>query len=73
VYEDFTDQTFLLLENLLANLSNEDSGGSLLTSFNDVDISSAVTYHFRVCDLRLALPQTAQNVLILPSSLLVHG
>lgn len=48
VYEDFTEQTLLLLEGIAASLPNHDGGASLLTSFNDVEISSAITYHFRV-------------------------
>lgn len=47
-YEDFADQTFSLLEELATSLSKHDDGNLLLTTFNDLGISSAITFHFRV-------------------------
>ena len=52
VYSDFADEAFTLLDGLATSLTNPDPDhndeASLLTSFNDVGVASAITYHFRV-------------------------
>lgn len=49
VYEDFAEVTFDLLEQTAASLPHHDGGASLLASFNEPSIWSAISYHFRVC------------------------
>ena len=48
-YQDFVDETMKLL---LKTAASFDDGTAILASFNDLDVSSAITYHFRVGFLR---------------------
>ena len=53
VYEDFTEATFDLLRQTAASLPSHDGEARILTAFNDTEISSQITYHFRVRSLLL--------------------
>lgn len=55
VCEDFSDETFALLQDLVTKLPNHDGGQSILAAFNDAETSTAITYHFRVRSELLAV------------------
>ncbi|KAI9796063.1 MAG: hypothetical protein M1835_004729 [Candelina submexicana] len=47
-YEDFVEETILLLRSTAASIPVTDGGAALLNSFNDPNISNAIITHFRL-------------------------
>ncbi len=47
-YEDFVEETILLLRSTAASIPVTDGGAALLNSFNDLSVSNAIITHFRV-------------------------
>lgn len=48
IYEDFVEETMLLLKQIASSPPNQDSDAALLASFNDSSVCSAIIMHFRV-------------------------
>lgn len=48
VYEDFVDESLLLLRDVADQVPATDQGASLLEKFNDENVSNAIITHFKV-------------------------